>query len=253
MTNDLRKTPVPAPKRRRYALALAAGIVLVALATGVTIVHAITRTSQPQSLTEIRPSGIPASISTQLASEMALSPVPDRPAPSFTLVDQLDRTVSLSGLKNKVVVLEFMDPHCIDICPIVAREFVDAYRDLGSQASKVVFVGVNVNPYYRTPAEVLAFSRAHGLTVIPSWHFLTGTVTALQIVWKDYGIKVIVPKVNGDIIHTSVVYFIDRHGNERYLASPIVEHTASGKAFLPVASINSWGQGIASVARQLIG
>jgi hypothetical protein len=49
-----------------------------------------------------------------------------RPALGFTLTDQDDRTLALSALRGEVVVLEFMDPHCTDIGPIVSQEYVDA-------------------------------------------------------------------------------------------------------------------------------
>src|SRR6266550_5570067 len=78
-----------------------------------------------------RPSGIPASVSTSLANEMLLTPLPHDQAPGFTLTDQAGRTMKLSALRGKVVVLQFMDPHCTDICPIVSQEFVDAYHKLG--------------------------------------------------------------------------------------------------------------------------
>ena len=43
---------------------------------------------------------------------MALSPVPARAAPGFTLTDQDGHVLPLSALRGRVVVLEFMDPHC---------------------------------------------------------------------------------------------------------------------------------------------
>ena len=78
-----------------------------------------------------RPSGIPASIADSQVNLMGLSPVPTRPAPGFTLTDQDGRVLALSAFRGKVVVLEFMDPHCTDLCPIVSAEFNDAYHDLG--------------------------------------------------------------------------------------------------------------------------
>jgi cytochrome oxidase Cu insertion factor (SCO1/SenC/PrrC family) len=79
-----------------------------------------------------------AGISTRLANLMRLSALPQRAAPGFTLADQDGRRVSLSSFREKVVVLEFMDPHCTDICPIVAQEFADSGHDMGPLASKVV-------------------------------------------------------------------------------------------------------------------
>ena len=78
-----------------------------------------------------RPYGIPAAVPDSQINLMELSPVPVRPAPRFTPTDQGGQVLSLSSFGGKVVVLEFMDPHCTGICPIVPDEFVDAYHDLG--------------------------------------------------------------------------------------------------------------------------
>jgi hypothetical protein len=34
-------------------------------------------------------------------------------------------------------------------------------------------------------------------------------------------------------VHTSVVYFIDPSGNERFAASPMANHTTNGASYLP--------------------
>jgi cytochrome oxidase Cu insertion factor (SCO1/SenC/PrrC family) len=142
-----------------------------------------------------------------------------------------------------------MDPHCTDICPIVSQEFVDANRDLGEDARHVVFIAVNVNQYYNGVRDMATFSRSHRLDSIRSWHFFTGPVSALEAVWHDYNVEVSAPNPNSDIVHTSVVYFIDPKGRERYLAAPMTDHTAKGAAYLPSGPLASWGQGIALVAR----
>src|SRR5262249_42541440 len=172
-------------------------------------------------------------------------------APGFTLTDQGGRTLSLSSLRGKVVVLEFMDPHCTDICPIVSQEYLQAYRDLGPLASKVVFAAVNVNQYFNSVRDMAAYSNAHQLTRIPNWHFCTGPAPALRTTARNYYIQVRAPSRNADIIHTSAVYFIDARGKERYVASPVAEHTGKGMAYLPASQIASWGHAIALVARDL--
>ena len=188
-------------------------------------------------------SGIPASVSTSLANLMVLSPVPGIRAPGFSLTDQNGHTLSLSSLHGKVVVLQFMDPHCTDICPIVSAEFVKAYRDLGPLASKVVFAAVNVNAYHTRVQDMAKFTRAQQLNTIPSWHFFTGPVPALRSVWHGYNIQVYAPNANADVQHTSAVYFIDPQGRERYLASPEVDHTKSGALTRPPASRSRGGTG----------
>jgi cytochrome oxidase Cu insertion factor (SCO1/SenC/PrrC family) len=230
------------------ALAAAAGVLI--LAAVIVPVVAIGHHRQPTAA-ELRPSGIPPSVSTSLADLMGLSPVPVRPAPEFVLTDQHGQRLSTSAFSGKVVVLEFMDSHCTDICPLVSAEFVAAYHDLGPLAGKVVFAAVNVNPYHATVRDVALFSDEHQLASIPDWHFFTGPLTSLQAVWRGYGIEVEARGPNTDVVHTSSVYFIDPQGRERYLAAPMADHTAAGAAYLPPGQIAAWGRGIALVARSL--
>jgi cytochrome oxidase Cu insertion factor (SCO1/SenC/PrrC family) len=235
--------------RTRSGLVIIAAVVLVLAASAG---YAVIRVRQHQEAAGLRASGIPASVSTSLSDLMQLSPVPVRDAPGFTLTDQGGHTVSLAGLRGRVVVLEFMDPHCTDICPIVSQEFIDAYRDLGASATRVVFVAVNVNRYHLRVADVAAFSSEQRLTQVPSWHFLTGAYPSLAAVWQDYEIAVDAPGPDADVIHSSQMYFIDAQGRERFVADPMVDHAASGSSYLPAGQLASWGQGIALVARQLI-
>lgn len=238
--------------RRGPGLVVAAAVVAV-LVLAASAGYAVIRIRQHQESTAgQRASGIPASVSTSLSNLMQLSPVPVRGAPGFTLTDQGGRTVSLAGLRGRVVVLEFMDPHCTDICPIVSQEFIDAYRDLGAKAAQVVFVAVNVNRYHLRVADVAAFSSEQRLTQLPSWHFLTGSYPSLAAVWQDYEITVDAPGPDADVIHSSQMYFIDPQGRERFVADPMVDHTASGSSYLPAGQLASWGQGIALMARQLV-
>jgi len=236
-------------RRNRFVIVLVAAAVLLIAASGVAGIAV--RGQQRDSLAGQRPSGIPASVPDGTINLMGLAPVPARPAPGFTLTDQDGRTVPLSGLRGKVVVLEFMDPHCTDICPLVSQEFVDAYHDLGRSAPDVVFAAVNVNQYFNRVPDVLAYSRAHQLTAIPGWHFLTGPVAALRAVWRAYGVAVQAPSPDADIVHTSAVYFIGPGGTERYLAEPMADHASGGAAYLPAGQIAAWGRGIALVARTL--
>ncbi len=72
-----------------------------------------------------------------------------------------------------------------------------------------------------------------------------------EAVWRAYAIEVQPRGRNADVIHTSEVFFIDPRGCERYVAAPMADYTAKGKAYLPAGSLAAWGQGIAEVARVL--
>jgi cytochrome oxidase Cu insertion factor (SCO1/SenC/PrrC family) len=239
----------PRMRLRRSTVLLTVGALLAGVAFATVFAFAVTRLNgknQPP-----RPSGIPASVSTSLASLMQLSPVPHVTAPGFTLTDQSGRPVSMASFRGRTVVLTFMDSHCTDICPIVSREFIDARNDLGSAASRVVFIAVNVNPYHRRVSDVASFSRAQRLESIGSWHFVTGSLKSLRAVWKNYEIFVQAPSRNADVIHTSLIYFIAPNGQERYVTSPMVDHTKEHVPFLPAGQLADWGRGIALVARAI--
>ena len=178
----------------------------------------------------------------RLRGLMRLMRTPARPAPPFSLTDQNGRRVSLGELHGKVVVVEAMDPRCEDLCPIVSQDFVDADRALGAAASRIAFVGFNVNQFHAGIRDVLAFSRQHGLEALPNWHFLTGSTPELKRVWDAYSIGV-EPNPAGDVVHTALMEFIDPAGRTRWVAQPDYNE----------AAIPEWGRGIATVARHLLG
>lgn len=241
--------------KRWGRLPKAAALILAAVVVAAGSGYLAARLTNGGPAAEQRPAGIPAVISTSLANTMGLNSLPVKAAPGFTFTDQHGHTMSLSELRGKVVVLEFMDDHCTDICPIVSQEFVNAYHELGAEAGKVVFAAINVNPFYRSVSAVMTFTTEHRLNTIPDWHYFTGPLPALETAWHHYSITVTAPSRN-NIIHTSAVYFIDPQGQERYMADadieePSIKYTKSGTAYVPAGQETAWAQGIAELARLL--
>src|SRR5215831_16065224 len=96
----------------RRIVATAGAVAVILIAVVVAAFAAGRRHDAAAALTGQRPPGIPASVSLPTINLMGLSPVPGKAAPGFRLTDQDGRTLPLSSLRGKVVVLEFMDPHC---------------------------------------------------------------------------------------------------------------------------------------------
>jgi cytochrome oxidase Cu insertion factor (SCO1/SenC/PrrC family) len=137
------------------------------------------------------------------------------PAKSFQLTDQHGRTVTLAGLRGKVVLLTFLDPVCTSDCPLIAQEFRDAGQLLGAASQKVELVAVVANPVYHQVADTQAFDRQEHLNQVPNWLYLTGTVPQLQQVWKEYGIAAVTEPGGSMIGHNDVAYVIDQTGHVR--------------------------------------
>jgi cytochrome oxidase Cu insertion factor (SCO1/SenC/PrrC family) len=143
----------------------------------------------------------------------------DIPAPDFQLTDQNGRTVSLASLRGKVVLMTFLDPVCTTDCPLIAQEFKQAGQMLGSADSKVELVAIVANPTYRAVAFTRAFDRQEGLSVVPNWLFLTGSLSQLGQVWRQYGITVADLPAGAMADHNDLAVVIDRSGQIRQAMS----------------------------------
>jgi cytochrome oxidase Cu insertion factor (SCO1/SenC/PrrC family) len=137
-------------------------------------------------------------------------------APSFSLTSYNGKSVSLSSLKGRPVILTFLDPVCYDTCPLMAQEIKQAVLQLGKKGKSVAMVAVAANPIFHSVADVANFTKSEGLASTPNWYYLTGSESALASVWRNYGIEVRTTQV-GMVVHTQVEYFIDKSGVERGL------------------------------------
>ena len=139
----------------------------------------------------------------------------DIPAPDFSLTDQDGRTVSLASLRGKVVLMTFLDPVCTTDCPIIAQEFKQAGQMLGAQADRVELVAVVANPTYLSTAFTRAFDRQEGLTTVPNWLYLTGSLSQLAAVWRRYGVTVQDLPAGAMAAHNDLAVIIDPAGRVR--------------------------------------
>jgi cytochrome oxidase Cu insertion factor (SCO1/SenC/PrrC family) len=136
-------------------------------------------------------------------------------APAFTLTDQHGRQVSLASLRGKIVLLTFLDPVCTSDCPLIAQEFREADQVLGASSRHVELVAIVANPVYRSTAYTRAFDSQEGLSGVPNWLFLTGSVAQLQQAWTRYGVAAQIVAAGGMIAHNDVAYVIDASGHTR--------------------------------------
>jgi cytochrome oxidase Cu insertion factor (SCO1/SenC/PrrC family) len=139
------------------------------------------------------------------------------PASPFDLVDQHNQPVSLAGLRGKTVALTFLDPVCTSDCPLIAQEFRQADAMLGSAARHVEFIAIVANPIYRSTADTNAFDREEGLTDVPNWLFLTGSVNALQAVWNAYGAEVYTVPAGSMVAHAELTFVINAQNRTRVI------------------------------------
>ena len=215
-------TPVdPRPASRRLDLLSPSYLVryLAALgAVGIVLVGAA-----PMALASTNPNADPILAVAQDGTPNMV----DYPAPAFALTDQHGTSVSSRSLAGHTVVLTFLDPVCTSDCPLIAQELRVADTMLGSSASDVELVAVVNNPLYSTTAMTNAFDRQEGLDGLSNWNFLTGSLPALNRMWRTYGAQTQVTPAGSMVAHSDILYIIDKAGHIREILSADPGSTAA--------------------------
>jgi hypothetical protein len=116
--------------------------------------------------------------------------------------------MSLSQFRGRVVMLSFEDSECTTVCPLTTQSMVIAKELLGKAGDSVQLLGVDANPDATKVADVMDYSRVHGM--INQWDFLTGPLAQLKSAWKAYDVAVQIE--SGQIDHTPALYVIDQQG-----------------------------------------
>lgn len=173
---------------------------VLAIGTGAHILST-SRGTPPTGAATTAPSGLAADI---------VIPANSMAAPDFSLKDQDGKVISLSALKGRVLTITFLDSHCRQLCPLAGDQLGTAQRALGSKSPMTLLV-ISVAPATDTSDSERAFATTHHWT--GEWHWLTGTPDQLAPIWKAYSIAV--QNSPDNVLHSSVVYLVDRNGFER--------------------------------------
>lgn len=130
--------------------------------------------------------------------------------PAFTLMDQDGHRFSSAQLRGRVAVITFIYTSCSDACPIVTSKLMTVHRQLGSEAGKVMFVAITIDPLHDSPAILRRYAE---LFSTPSDHFvfLTGDFDQIQEVVRDYG-AYFNPRAERDVDHTFLTSIVDQAG-----------------------------------------
>lgn len=149
---------------------------------------------------------------------------PDTPmAPEFQLTDHNGDPARLSDFRGTPTLLFFGFASCPDVCPLTLAKLSRIVGSEGSPASETSIVLVTVDPLNDTPEKLAKYVSSFG----PSVTGLTGTPEAVASVMHDYGVYAEAPdpamshgSEMPDLIHTPVVYGIDRTGRIQVLIHP---------------------------------
>jgi len=132
----------------------------------------------------------------------------------FTLFDQNSRELKFRQLAGHVVVVAFAYTTCPDVCPLITAALRQVQTGLTAQEREKVFLlTITTDPEIDSPKILANYGKRYGAE-FTNWSFLTGDLSALQKVWKNFGVGV-QRKGRGLVDHTPLTALIDRRGKMR--------------------------------------
>lgn len=116
------------------------------------------------------------------------SPVQVDYLPALRLVDQNGKSVLLSSVKGKPVLVGFIHTSCKGVCEMMTAKMRQVAQSLGAQFnSSVTMVSITTDPDDDDPAHLLKYAKAHGADAV-GYLFLTGTQQQIDRLLRLYDV-----------------------------------------------------------------
>ncbi len=165
-------------------------------------------------------------------------PIHDGVGGEFSAPSSLDREVSLSEFRNKVVLIFFGYTSCQDVCPATLSHLQSLVRSMGTASDNVQILFVTIDPENDTPKRLKEYldrfdSRFIGLTASPDE---IDRIAKLFMVKHDqsHGVEVSTEYNRSKAFtersylysHSQQIYLLDKAGRTRALfftGSPLDE------------------------------
>lgn len=158
---------------------------------------------------------------TQNASLRGQQLDPPRPVPDLAAKDHRGGIFRLADQQGRVVLLFFGYTYCPDVCPATLALWKRVRQQLGTDAERVRFVFVTVDPERDTPRRVQEYLELFS----PAFVGLVGSEKDLQPLYRTFGAvyeKVPQPgSATGYLVaHTASVPVVDTRGRWRLRFNP---------------------------------
>jgi cytochrome oxidase Cu insertion factor (SCO1/SenC/PrrC family) len=130
--------------------------------------------------------------------------------PAFELRDHTGAIVRSTELREKIVLVTFLDSQCTEACPVIAGHIGTALDQLTpEERPRVAAIAVTTDPGEDTPASVEAFLARH--RVEGELRYLVGSEDELRPLWEAFRI---LPSLDSrdDEIHSAPVRIFDQEG-----------------------------------------
>ena len=149
----------------------------------------------------------PSSPTSQVANGKA-----DR-LPDVTLVDQNGHSLSLSSLKGKPVLVDFIYTSCGPCLTLTSKLALVARLLPGELGTKVMLISITLDPEHDHPAQLLDYAQSHDASR-NGWLFLTGSPAQIEQVLAAYGLHR-KREADGSVTHVESVFLLGPDGHQK--------------------------------------
>lgn len=130
--------------------------------------------------------------------------------PDFSLTSDKGTEVNKGTMAGKVWIADFFFTSCSGPCPVMTRSMAEVAKKL-ELYPEVEFVSFSVDPETDTPEVLTRYGEKFGANPA-RWHFLTGTVEAIQqVAVKGF----MIGAVDNPVIHSTKFCLVDQKGQIR--------------------------------------
>jgi protein SCO1/2 len=133
-------------------------------------------------------------------------------APSFSLIDQNNRTITDRDLRGHPYVAAFIFTQCAGPCPMMSNKMASLQKTIRN--SNVKLVSFSVDPERDTPAVLKEYADRFGADP-KRWHFLTGPTASIYAVARGMQVAAKPADADSPILHATYFILVDGNGKVR--------------------------------------
>lgn len=138
----------------------------------------------------------------------------------FNMVSDRGTPVTARDFKGYIIIVFFGYTHCPDICPTTLAKLTQVLNELGPDADQVKVLFISVDPRRDDPRSMHAYVDAFDARHVVG---LSGSDKQVEQLAKRYRVAYQVahvePDGNYEVTHSAAVYFLDREGHARLIAT----------------------------------
>jgi protein SCO1/2 len=112
-------------------------------------------------------------------------------APNFTATDVTGKTVSLSSLHGKIILMTWYYTHCTDECPLTMYRFEQIQNELIKQhefGKRVLLIAMTLDPT-RDTVPVIEKCGQHFNANLSGWYLLRTSLQKTDAILRAWGIQ----------------------------------------------------------------